>query len=370
MAHQSLYRTYRPQRFDDVVGQSHVTRTLRNAVAEGARRARVPVHGPARHRQDHDRAHPRQGARLREGPDAGLRRHVRELPRDRRGAPPGRLRARRGVAHRRRRRPRRDHHQGELRGARAAAGRSTSSTRSTCCRPRRSTRCSRRSRSRRRTRVFVLCTTHPHKVPETIHSRCQRFDFRRIGVEDIVERLQLHRRRREASRSRPARSRSSRKHAARRDARRHLHARPARRVHRQVDLARRRRGPARRGRLARCCSRSPTLVARRDVAECFRFVAAARRGGRRHPRVREGADRPLPRPVRRRRRRATRRGIVDTTDEDLGAARRAGRARSAATGSRACSTCSASSPARCAGRPTRGSRSRSRSCGWRARRAT
>ena len=39
--------------------------------------------------------------------------------------------------------------------------------------------------------VFVLCTTDPQKVPETIHSRCQRFDFHRISVEDIVERLRL-----------------------------------------------------------------------------------------------------------------------------------------------------------------------------------
>ncbi|MBR3258407.1 MAG: DNA polymerase III subunit gamma/tau, partial [Eggerthellaceae bacterium] len=31
--------------------------------------------------------------------------------------------------------------------------------------------------------VFVLCTTDPQKVPETIQSRCQRFDFRRIGAE-------------------------------------------------------------------------------------------------------------------------------------------------------------------------------------------
>lgn len=34
--------------------------------------------------------------------------------------------------------------------------------------------------------VFVLCTTDPHKVPETIQSRCQRFDFRRFFVEEIV----------------------------------------------------------------------------------------------------------------------------------------------------------------------------------------
>ena len=34
--------------------------------------------------------------------------------------------------------------------------------------------------------IFVLCTTDPHKVPETIQSRCQRFDFRRFSVEEIV----------------------------------------------------------------------------------------------------------------------------------------------------------------------------------------
>ena len=37
--------------------------------------------------------------------------------------------------------------------------------------------------------VFVLATTDPQKVPETILSRCQRFDFHRIGMEDIERRL-------------------------------------------------------------------------------------------------------------------------------------------------------------------------------------
>lgn len=37
--------------------------------------------------------------------------------------------------------------------------------------------------------VFILATTEPHKVPATIHSRCQRFDFRRITVAEIVKRL-------------------------------------------------------------------------------------------------------------------------------------------------------------------------------------
>lgn len=37
--------------------------------------------------------------------------------------------------------------------------------------------------------IFVLCTTDPQKILETILSRCQRFDFHRIGNEDIVRRL-------------------------------------------------------------------------------------------------------------------------------------------------------------------------------------
>ncbi len=37
--------------------------------------------------------------------------------------------------------------------------------------------------------AFILCTTDPQKVPETIQSRCQRFDFHRISIESIVSRL-------------------------------------------------------------------------------------------------------------------------------------------------------------------------------------
>jgi len=37
--------------------------------------------------------------------------------------------------------------------------------------------------------VFILATTEPHKVPITIHSRCQRYDFRRISSADIAGHL-------------------------------------------------------------------------------------------------------------------------------------------------------------------------------------
>jgi DNA polymerase-3 subunit gamma/tau len=36
---------------------------------------------------------------------------------------------------------------------------------------------------------FVLCTTDPQRIPETVRSRCQRLDFRRVAVCDAVERL-------------------------------------------------------------------------------------------------------------------------------------------------------------------------------------
>lgn len=39
--------------------------------------------------------------------------------------------------------------------------------------------------------VFILATTEPQKLPATILSRCQRFDFRRISVGDIVARLKV-----------------------------------------------------------------------------------------------------------------------------------------------------------------------------------
>lgn len=38
--------------------------------------------------------------------------------------------------------------------------------------------------------IFILATTEPHKIPVTILSRCQRFDFQSLDKADIVERLQ------------------------------------------------------------------------------------------------------------------------------------------------------------------------------------
>ncbi|MFJ8264296.1 DNA polymerase III subunit gamma/tau [Rummeliibacillus sp. NPDC094406] len=39
--------------------------------------------------------------------------------------------------------------------------------------------------------VFILATTEPHKIPATIISRCQRFDFKRLSSIDILERMKV-----------------------------------------------------------------------------------------------------------------------------------------------------------------------------------
>jgi DNA polymerase III subunit gamma/tau len=39
--------------------------------------------------------------------------------------------------------------------------------------------------------IFILATTEIHKVPETILSRCQRFDFTRLPIQNIIEKLTL-----------------------------------------------------------------------------------------------------------------------------------------------------------------------------------
>ena len=39
--------------------------------------------------------------------------------------------------------------------------------------------------------IFILATTEPQKLPTTIISRCQRFDFKRIQSQDIIKRLQF-----------------------------------------------------------------------------------------------------------------------------------------------------------------------------------
>ncbi|MDI6843337.1 MAG: DNA polymerase III subunit gamma/tau [Anaerosomatales bacterium] len=188
MAHQSWYRKYRPQTFDDVVGQTHIERTLRNAVDEGivahaylftgprgtgktttARLLAKALNcqaGPTGEPDDTcedcreiaEGRHPdvyELDAASRTGVDA-----VREEIIGRVSYAPTRGRYKVYIID-------------EAHMLSAAAFNALLKT----------------LEEPPAHAVFVLCTTHPQKVPETIHSRCQRFEFRRLSVEEIVERL-------------------------------------------------------------------------------------------------------------------------------------------------------------------------------------
>ncbi len=188
MAHRSWYRKYRPQTFDDVVGQSHIERTLRNAVEEGAVAHAYLFTGPRGTGKTTTARILAKALDCQQGPtgqpdDAcedcrliaeGQHPDVHELDAASRTGVDA---VREEIIGRVNYAPTRGRYKvyiiDEVHMLSNAA---FNALLKTLEEPPPQT-------------VFVLCTTHPHKVPETIHSRCQRFDFHRLGVEDIVGRL-------------------------------------------------------------------------------------------------------------------------------------------------------------------------------------
>ena len=189
MAYQSLYRTYRPQSFGDVVGQGHVTQTLRNAVTEGSVAHAYLFCGPRGTGKTTTARILAKALDCEQGPTPDPDNTCEQCLEITEGRHPDVYEldaaSRTGVD------ALRDEVISKVNYAATRGGYkvyiidevhmlSTSAFNAllkTLEEPPPKT-------------VFVLCTTHPHKVPETIHSRCQRFDFRRIGTEDIVERLE------------------------------------------------------------------------------------------------------------------------------------------------------------------------------------
>jgi DNA polymerase-3 subunit gamma/tau len=188
MAHQSLYRKYRPVTFDDVVGQQHIERTLRNAVAEGSVAHAYLFTGPRGTGKTTTARLLAKALLCERGltgePDGtcqqclavaeGTHPDVREIDA---ASNTGVDNVREEIIGRVQFAPTLGRYKvyiiDEVHMLSAAAFNALLKT----------------LEEPPPNVVFVLCTTHPHKVPETIHSRCQRFDFRRISVEEIADRL-------------------------------------------------------------------------------------------------------------------------------------------------------------------------------------
>ena len=189
MAYQSLYRAYRPQCFGDVVGQDHVTRTLRNAVAEGSVAHAYLFCGPRGTGKTTVARILAKALDCESGPTPDPDNTCEQCREITEGRHPDVYEidaaSRTGVD------AVREEVISKVNYAATRGGfkvyiidevhmLSTSAFNAllkTLEEPPAKT-------------VFVLCTTHPHKVPDTIHSRCQRFDFRRISTDDIVGRLE------------------------------------------------------------------------------------------------------------------------------------------------------------------------------------
>ncbi len=187
MSYEVLYRKWRPQAFDDVAGQEHVTATLRNAVKSGriahaylfagprgtgktstgrilakAINCESPEAGePCNHCPSCENYLSGRALDLVEMDAASNRgiEDIREL-RDRIGIAPGSSRYRVYLID-------------EVHQLTSAAFNALLKT----------------LEEPPPHAVFILATTEAHEVPATIASRCQRFDFRRITLPAIVRRL-------------------------------------------------------------------------------------------------------------------------------------------------------------------------------------
>ncbi|MGA8942635.1 MAG: DNA polymerase III subunit gamma/tau [Thermoactinomyces sp.] len=189
MSYRALYRVWRPQRFEDLVGQEHVTKTLKNALNEkhlshaylfsGPRgtgktsaakilaKAVNCVHGPAQEPCNECEA----CRRITDGSlmdvveiDAASNRGVDEIRdlRDKVKYAPTEVRYKVYI----------------IDEVHMLTTEAFNALLKTLEEPPAHV-------------VFILATTEPHKLPPTIISRCQRFTFRRISFEQIVKRIKF-----------------------------------------------------------------------------------------------------------------------------------------------------------------------------------
>ncbi|WP_367121109.1 DNA polymerase III subunit gamma/tau [Staphylococcus capitis] len=187
MDYQALYRMYRPQSFDDVVGQTHVTKTLRNAISKGKQSHAYIFSGPrgtgktsiakvfakAINCLNSDDGEPCNECAICKGITQGTNSDVIEID----------AASNNGVDEIRNIRDKVKYAPSESKykvyiidevhmlttGAFNALLKTLEEPPSHA--------------------IFILATTEPHKIPPTIISRAQRFDFKAISMDQIVDRL-------------------------------------------------------------------------------------------------------------------------------------------------------------------------------------
>ena len=182
MSYLVLARKYRPQRFAELVGQEHVARTLTNAIAQNRVHHAFLFTGARGVGKTSAARILAKALCCEKGPTAapcGVCDICQEIAggrsvdvhRDRRAPRTPRSTSTQVVREGVRYLP-----------ARGAHARSTSSTRSTCCRRSAFNALLKTLEEPPPHVVFVFATTEVHKIPGTILSRCQRFDFKLIST--------------------------------------------------------------------------------------------------------------------------------------------------------------------------------------------
>lgn len=189
MDYQALYRMYRPQSFDHVVGQTHVTKTLRNAISKGKQSHAYIFSGPrgtgktsiakvfakAINCLNSDDGEPCNECAICKGITQGTNSDVIEID----------AASNNGVDEIRNIRDKVKYAPSESKykvyiidevhmlttGAFNALLKTLEEPPSHA--------------------IFILATTEPHKIPPTIISRAQRFDFKAISMDQIVDRLKF-----------------------------------------------------------------------------------------------------------------------------------------------------------------------------------
>lgn len=190
MAHQSLYRKYRPSTFDDVIGQRHIERTLRNAVAQGSVAHAYLFSGPRGTGKTTTARILAKALLCEQGPTSnpdgtcaacievseGVHPDVMEMDA---ASQTGVDNVREEIISRVAYAPQRGRYKIYIIDeVHMLSTQAFNALLKTLEEPPSHV-------------IFIMCTTHPQAVPETVRSRCQRFEFRPISAEDITSRLQF-----------------------------------------------------------------------------------------------------------------------------------------------------------------------------------